>query len=283
MVVSQSKPICPVLPMVYGNKPTDDGNFILSEDEKNEIVRLNPGIEKHIYPFVGASDYINGKRRFCFWLKDVSPNEIRKYNEIMKRIEAVKEFREASSAEPTRIKANVPHEFFFISQPKNSYILMPRHSSQKRRYIPFGFLSADNIASDSCSIVPDAGLYEFGILISNVHMSWMRTVCGRIKSDYRYSGSLVYNTFPWPDPTEEQKAKIEQTAQGILDARALYPDSSLADLYDPLTMPPELRKAHQANDIAVMKAYGMPIKETDEAACVAWLMRLYQQKMNTVK
>ncbi len=158
LVVSHSKPICPVLPMVYGNKPTDDGNFILSEDEKNEIVRLNPGIEKHIYPFVGASDYINGKRRFCFWLKDVSPNEIRKYNEIVKRIEAVKKFREASSAEPTRIKANVPQEFFFISQPKNSYILMPRHSSQKRRYIPCDFLSADNIAYASCSIVTDAGL-----------------------------------------------------------------------------------------------------------------------------
>lgn len=137
----------------------------------------------------------------------------------------------------------------------------------------------DKIASDACSIIPGGNHYHFGVLESNVHMAWMRTVCGRLEMRYRYSGGVVYNTFPWPNPSDEQKAKIEQTAQGILDARALYPDASLADLYDPLTMPQELKKAHQNNDRAVMQAYGMPIKETDEAACVAWLMRLYQQKV----
>jgi len=283
LVESRSKPLFDVPAMVYGNKPTDDGNFILSEGERDEIIAQTPGIEQFIYPFAGASDYINGKKRYCFWLKNVSPTELRKYPEIIRRLNAIRDFRSKSSAEPTRRKAEVPNEFFFISQPSGTYILMPRHSSQRRRYIPFGFLDSTTIAADSCSIIPDAGLYEFGVLISNVHMSWMRTVAGRLKSDYRYSGSLVYNTFPWPSPTDAQRAAIEATAQGILDARSLYPDSSLADLYDPLTMPPELRKAHAKNDAAVMKAYGMPIKETDEAACVAWLMRLYQEKVGEVE
>ena len=163
------------------------------------------------------------------------------------------------------------------------YIAIPEVSSGGRRYIPIGFLSPDIICSNKLQLIPDAGLYEFGILTSNVHMAWMRVVCGRLKSDYDYSAKIVHNNFPWPDPSDPQKANIEKTAQGILDARALYPDASLADLYDPLSMPPELRKAHQANDRAVMQAYGMPIKETDEAACVAWLMRLYQEKINEAK
>ena len=161
--------------------------------------------------------------------------------------------------------------------------MVPAVSSEKRRYVPIGFLNSDTIPTNLVIIIPDASLYHFGVLESNVHMSWMRTVCGRLKSDYRYSKDIVYNNFPWPDPTPEQKAKIEQTAQAILDARALYPEASLADLYDELTMPPELRKAHQANDRAVMQAYGMPIKETDEAACVAWLMRLYQEKVGELE
>ena len=154
---------------------------------------------------------------------------------------------------------------------------MPEVSSQRRRYIPFGYMDDSVLCSNKVRLMPNATLYHFGVLESNVHMSWMRSVCGRLKSDYDYSIKIVYNNFPWPSPTEDQKQKIEQTAQGILDARNLYPDSSLADLYDPLTMPVELRKAHTANDKAVMQAYGMPIKETDEAACVAWLMRLYQE------
>ena len=166
-----------------------------------------------------------------------------------------------------------------IRHPDSEYIIVPRHSSETRRYIPFGFVSPEIIVNDAVQIIPFATLFHFGILESNVHMSWVRAVCGRIKSDYRYSKDIVYNNFPWPELTDVQKANIEHTAQSILDARSLYPDASLADLYDELTMPPELRKAHQANDRAVMQAYGMPIKETDEAACVAWLMRLYQEKI----
>lgn len=277
LVSSRSKPISPVRPMVYGNKPTDDGNFILSEDEREKIIAENPGIGKYIYRFVGASDYINGKKRYCFWLKGIEPSELRKYPEIAKRVAAVREFRSNSTAEPTRKKADVANEFFFISQPETTYILMPRHSSQLRRYIPFGFLQSEDIAADSCSIIPEAGLYEFGVLISNVHMAWMRTVCGRIKSDYRYSGSLVYNTFPWPNSSEEQRRRIEATAQAIIDARRKYPNSSLADLYDDTFMPPELRTAHQNNDRAVMAAYGFPIKGFTESDCVAELMKLYQK------
>lgn len=190
---------------------------------------------------------------------------------------AVKEMREASTAAPTRIKAATPHLFFFISQPKTQYLLVPSTSSVNRRYIPIGFLNPDIIASNAATIVPNATLYHFGVITSNVHMSWMRTVGGRLKSDYRYSNGIVYNNFPWPNPTEEQKAKIEQTAQAILNARELYPDSSLADLYDELTMPPELRTAHQNNDRAVMAAYGMPVKGTTESSCVAELMRRYQE------
>lgn len=168
--------------------------------------------------------------------------------------------------------------FTQIRQPTTDYLAMPKVSSERRRYIPIAYLSKDIIGSDLIYTIPDATLYLFGVLNSNVHMAWMRVVCGRLKSDYRY-GPVVYNNFPWPNPAQEQKLRIEQTAQAILDARALYPDSSLADLYDPLTMPPELLKAHQRNDAAVMQAYGMPIKETDEATCVAWLMNLYQAKI----
>jgi len=161
--------------------------------------------------------------------------------------------------------------------PGSDYIAVPVVSSSRRRYVPMGFMHTDVLCSNQLNMIPGASMYHFGVLNSNVHMAWMRTVAGRLKSDYRYSKDIVYNNFPWPSPSPEQRNKIEETARGILEARALYPDSSLADLYDPLTMPPELRRAHAANDRAVMQAYGMPIKETDEAACVAWLMKLYQE------
>ncbi|MBR1709720.1 MAG: hypothetical protein IJ719_12975 [Clostridia bacterium] len=196
----------------------------------------------------------------------------------MKRVEAVREFRLKSNRAGTKKAADYPSKFGMTTIPNSDYVVVPKVSSERRRYVPMGFFTPDIYCSDLVFLIPNANLYHLGILTSNVHMAWMRTVCGRLKSDYRYSKDIVYNNFPWPEPTEEQKQKIEQTAQAILDARALYPDSSLADLYDPLTMPPELKKAHQANDAAVMKAYGMPIKETDEAACVTWLMRLYQEK-----
>ena len=263
LIASRSKPISDALPMVYGNKPTDDGNFILTSEEATEIAQKEPFISKFIRKYIGSVEYINGKERYCLWLVDATPAEIRQSKTLSQRVEAVRLFRQNSSAAPTRQKADCPNLFFFISQPKNSYILVPRVSSQNRKYIPMGFMGASVIASDSCSIIPEGTLYEFGVLISNVHMAWMRTVAGRLKSDYRYSGSVVYNNFPWPTPTEEQRIQIQQTAKAILDARTLYPDSCLADLYADAYMPSELRNAHRANDLAVMKAYGMPIKETD--------------------
>ena len=276
-IASRSKPLCDVPPMYLGNKPSDGGNLILSEEERTSIVHREPWLDKFIHPYLGALEFINNKKRYCFWLTDASPSELRSSPELLRRLEAVKEMRLNSSAAPTREKASTPHLFFFISQPSTNYLLIPSTSSENRRYIPIGFLPPDVIASNAATIVPNASLYHFGVLISNVHMSWMRTVCGRLKSDYRYSNAIVYNNFPWPTPTEAQKEKIEQTAQGILDARALYPDSSLADLYNELTMPPELRKAHQQNDRAVMQAYGFDVKTMTESSCVAELMKMYQQ------
>ena len=195
----------------------------------------------------------------------------------VKRIEAVQEYRASSSRVSTIKLAATPTRFQTENMPKGNYLLIPKVSSERRRYVPMGVMSPDILCSDLVFIIPDAGLYHFGVLTSNVHMAWMRTVCGRLKSDYRYSKDIVYNNFPWPTPPRMQKTKIEQTAQAILDARALYPDCSLADLYDESTMPPELRKAHQQNDRAVMEAYGMSIRETTEASCVAELMRRYQE------
>lgn len=274
-IQSRSTPISKVPSMILGNKPADGGNLILTGQEKEEIIKREPALASYIHPYMGAVEYINKRERYCLWLKDIKPNILRNSRELMRRIEAVKEMRLSSTAAPTRAKAETPHLFFFISQPTTNYLLVPSTSSQRRRYVPIGFLTPDIIASNSATIVPNASLYHFGVLISNVHMSWLRTVGGRLKSDYRYSNSVVYNTFPWPDPTESQRKKIEETAQAILDARSLYADSSLADLYDPLTMPPELRKAHSNNDRAVMAAYGFSIKMT-EAECVSELMNLYE-------
>ena len=195
----------------------------------------------------------------------------------MKRIQQVQEFRANSVAAGTRKFAETPTLFCQIAQPNTEYIVVPKVSSERRRYVPMGFLPPEIIASDLVFLIPNATRYNFGVLTSNVHMAWMRAVCGRLKSDYRYAKDIVYNTFPWPTPTDEQTAKIEQTAQAILDARALYPDCSLADLYDEATMPPELRRAHQQNDRAVMQAYGFDIKSTTETVCVAELMKRYQK------
>ena len=275
-VTSRSKPICNVPPMFLGNKPSDGGNLILSAGERAEILNREPQLEKYIHPYTGAVEFINKKERYCFWLKDASPADLRSSKELKTRLEAVRAMREESSAAPTREKANTPHLFFFISQPTTNYLLVPSTSSENRRYVPIGFLPPETIASNAATIVPNATLFHFGILTSNVHMAWMRAICGRLKSDYRYSGAVVYNNFPWPTPTEAQKAKIEQSAQAILDARAKYPDCSLADLYDEVTMPPELRKAHQQNDKAVMQAYGFWGKLNTETECVAELMKMYQ-------
>lgn len=272
---SRNRAICEIPVMVYGNKPTDGGYLFLSPEEYESIVETDPIATKYVRQIYGASEYINNKKRYCLWLLGASPADLRNSPIIKDRVAKVREFRQNSSKEATRLSAETPTLFQEIRHPKNEYIIIPRHSSENRRYIPFGFVLPDIIVNDAVQIIPDANLYHFGILESNVHMAWVRAVCGRLEMRYRYSKDIVYNNFPWPTPTESQKAKIEQTAQAILDARALYPESSLADLYDEVTMPPELRKAHQANDKAVMQAYGFPIKDFTESDCVAELFKLY--------
>ena len=276
-IESRSKSLCEVPEMLYGNKPTDGGFLFLTNDEYQDVQKREPEILKYIRRVYGASEFINNKPRFCIWLVGVSPAEVRKSKFIMERVESVRKFRLASTKAATRKSAEMPTLFQEVRHPNSDYIIVPCHSSETRKYIPLGFVSPEIIVNNAVQIIPNATTYHFGVLTSNVHMAWMRAVCGRIKSDYRYSKDIVYNNFPWPTPTEEQKTKIEQTAQGILDARALYTDCSLADLYDEVTMPVELRRAHQANDKAVMAAYGFPVRTTTEASCVAELMRMYQR------
>jgi len=276
-VESRSNPICSVPQMVYGNKPVDGGFLFLTKEERDDILKKEPQIEKYIKRVYGSVEYINNKERYCLWLVNASPTDLRSSNFIRSRIEKVRQFRLNSPKKATQESAIFSNVFQEVRQPNVDYIIVPRVSSENRRYIPMGFMPSEIIVNDSVQIIPDATLYHFGILESNVHMAWMRVVCGRLKSDYRYSKDVVYNNFPWPNPTEEQKAKIEQTAQAILDARALYPDSSLADLYDELTMPAELRKAHQDNDRAVMQAYGFDVKTMTESQCVAELFKMYQE------
>lgn len=277
LVQSRNKPICNVPKMIYGNKPADGGNLIIEDDQITDFIEKDPNAQKFIRPLLGAAEYIKGKKRWCLWLVGAKPEDLKKCPLVMERIKKCKEMRENSIASGIRKFADTPTLFAQRTQPVDEdFIIVPRVSSQSRRYVPMGFIKAGTIVTDLVQIVPNAGLYELGVLISNVHMAWMRAVCGRLKSDYRYIKDVVYNNFPWPEPTNQQKNKIEKTAQGILNARELYPDSSLADLYDPLTMPPELRRAHTANDKAVMEAYGFSIKMT-EADCVAELMKLYQK------
>lgn len=275
-IESRSNPICNIPNMKFGSMPRDGGGFVLTPEEKAILIKKEPLSKKWIKPYIGATEFLNNKERYCLWLVNAEPSEINKCPTIKKRIEFVRETRLSSKAAGTRKFASTPTLFCQIAQPNSDYIIVPKTSSGKRRYIPIGFKDKDTIASDLVFLIPNAGLYEFGVLSSNVHNAWIRLVAGRLKSDYRYSKDIVYNNFPWCNPTPEQKAKIEQTAQAILDARALYPDSSLADLYDELTMPPELRKAHQQNDRAVMKAYGFSVKDMTESKCVAELMKLYQ-------
>ena len=277
---SRSKSICNVPQMVYGNKPVDGGYLFLSPEEKEHIIAKEPKIERYIKRIYGSVEYINNKERYCLWLVNSNPSDIRNSTFIRNRIEQVKQFRLSSPKKATQLSAEYSTLFQEVRQPDTEYIIVPRVSSENRKYVPMGFMPSNIIVNDSVQIIPEASLYHFGLLESNVHMAWMRAVCGRLKSDYRYSKDVVYNNFPWPNPTDEQKAKIEKTAQAILDARALYPDSSLADLYDELTMPVELRKAHQDNDRAVMQAYGFEVRTMTESQCVAELFKLYQDLTN---
>lgn len=277
-----NNPISLVEGITKGCQPTDGGNLIIEEEDYLEFIKQEPNARKYIKRLYGAVEFINNRKRYCLWLTGISPSELRSMPKVLERVQKVKEMRLNSSAEGTRKLAERPHEFRETYN-FDSYIIIPSTSSENRKYIPMGFMGKDDISTNANLIIPNATLYDFGILTSNVHMAWMRTVAGRLKSDYRYSAKIVYNNFPWPTVTEEQKEFIANTAQGILDARALYPDSSLADLYDELTMPVELRKAHQVNDIAVMKAYGM-IKKVDgkdtfltESETVARLFEMYQE------
>lgn len=281
LIDSRNKPLYDVSKMIYGNKPADGGYLIIEDEDYEDFIKREPQAKKYIRPLLGAVEYLHNKKRWCLWLKGVAPAEIKNCPLVYDRVKKCKEAREGSKAAGIRKFAQTPTLFAQITQPDNKdYIIIPRTSSEKRRYVPMGFMTSETIVTDAVQIVPDASLYEFGVLISNVHMSWMRAVCGRLKSDYRYSKDVVYNNFIWCEPTPEQKAKIEQTAQGILDARALYPDSDLAELYDEVLMPPELRRAHQLNDKAVMEAYGFT-RNTEayksESACVAALMKLYKE------
>lgn len=276
-IESRNKPICDVPEIGIGNKPIDGGFYLFEKDEMEEFIKKEPASKKYFRPWYGAREFINCKPRYCLWLGECSPAELRKMPLCRERVAQVREYRLASPSAGTIKLADKPTRFHVENMPKGNYIVIPEASSERRRYVPMGFFTPDILCSNLVKIIPNATVYHLGVLTSNVHMAWMRAVCGRLKSDYRYSKDIVYNNFPWPEPTDAQKEKITQTARGILDARALYPDSSLADLYDEVTMPPELRRAHQNNDRAVMQAYGMPIKGTTESICVAELMKRYQE------
>ena len=276
-IESRTKPLCSVPEIGIGNKPIDGGFYLFTEDEMIEFIKKEPKSKPYFKKWIGSKEFINGYYRYCLWLGDCSPKELRSMPECLKRVDAVRKFRLESTSLGTQKLAEKPTRFHVENMPKSNYIIVPEVSSERRRYIPLGFMSPEVFSSNLVKLIPNATLFHFGVLTSNVHMAWVRTVCGRMKSDYRYSKDIVYNNFPWCKPTPEQKAAIEQTAQAILDARSLYPDCSLADLYDELTMPSELRKAHQANDRAVMKAYGFDVKTMTESGCVAELMKIYKR------
>lgn len=281
-VVAEKESLCEMPKMNFGNQPRDGGFFVIKEDEYHDIMEKEPELQKWLHLYIGADEFIKGKKRWCLWLKHASPKDIMNSKILSEKVEAVRQFRLSSKAKTTNGYAKVPQLFAQITQPDDvDFLIIPRVSSERRRYVPIGFVTADIISSDAVQIVPNATLYHFGVLTSNIHMAWMRAVCGRLKSDYRYSKEIVYNTFPWPNPTDAKKIKIEQTAQAILEARAQYPDYSLADMYgEKMYLFPELLKAHQNNDRAVMQAYGFSIKDMTESSCVAELMKMYQGLVN---
>ena len=269
-----------------GNKPIDGGFYLFDKQEMEDFIQKEPLSRIYFHPWYGAREFINNKPRYCLYLGNCSPIELKRMPESMKRVEAVREYRLNSPSPGTRKLAQTPTRFHVTNMPTGNYIVIPQVSSERRRYIPMGYMDDSVICSDKVRIMKNGELFHLGILESNVHMAWMRATSCRLKSDYSYTVNDVYNNFPWPDYNSNQKEIIEKTAQGILDARALYPDSSLADLYDPLTMPPELITAHQKNDMAVMRLYGFQKTDEDgkkhwftEEECVAALMKMYQQKV----
>lgn len=276
LIESRSTPISNIPPMKFGNMPLDGGNLLLSNEEKEELIRKEPLAAKYIKPLISAKEFLNNIPRWCLWLVDTNPHELRGMPEVMKRIERVKEFRLASVAPSTQKFATTPAFFRDRNQP-DTFILIPSTTSENRKYIPMGFFHHEEIANNSCHIIPNGTLYHFGILTSIMHMTWVKYVCGRLKSDFRYSKDIVYNNYPFPvDPSEKNVKAIETAAQKVLDVRAKYPDSSLADLYDPLTIPADLTKAHNDLDKAVDMAY-RPQVFVSEANRMEYLFDLYNR------
>jgi len=280
LVESRNRPLCDVPSIGIGNKPIDGGNYLFTKNEMEEFIQQEPLSALYFKPWYGAVEFINNQPRYCLYLGKCSPSELRKMPHAMERVHAVRDLRLKSKSKGTVKLAETPTRFHVTTMPEQEYLLIPRVTSENRRYIPIGFLSENELASDAVHVVSNATLFHFGILTSNVHMAWMRTIAGRLKSDYRYSKDVVYNNFIWPECTKEQREQTEQTAQAILDARAKYPDETYADLYDDTVMPSDLRRAHQDNDRAVWEAYGRAWPISDESACVAHLMTLYQERIS---
>ena len=278
----QTKPLIPVPEMIKGSQPTDGGHLLLSDDEKNELLRVEPAAAEWVRPFIGAREFLNNEKRWCLWLVGIQPQQLKKMPHVWARVENVKKMRLASSKIPTQKWADFPTLFTENRQPISDYIIVPRHSSENRKYIPLGFLNCDSIVADSCNCIPNADLYLFGVLTSEMHMTWVRYVCGRLKSDFRYSNTIVYNNYPFPrDVSDANRQKVIAAAQRVLDVRAAYPASSLADLYDALAMPPDLVKAHQALDKAVDVCY-RPQPFTNELNRIEFLFQQYEQLTYTL-
>jgi hypothetical protein len=272
----RSRPLCDVPQIGIGSQPIDDGNYLFTQEERDSFLKIEPSAAPFFHRWLGAIEFINGFERWCLWLGDCPPQQLRKMPEVMKRVDAVRTFRLASKRKQTLVAADFPTHFGTELIPQQPYLLIPEVSSERRKFIPIGFEQPTTFCSNLVRMLPNATLFHFGVLTSTMHNAWVRSVCGRLKSDFRYSAAIVYNNFPWPTPTEKQRTAIEVAAQAVLDARAAHPDSSLADLYDPLTMPPDLVKAHQKLDAAVDASYGYKGGSTD-AARVAFLFGLYQE------
>lgn len=280
IILKRRSPICAVSEISFGNMPNDGGNYLFSDEEKKDFINSEPSAKHYFRPLLSAREYLNGKKRWCLWLKDIAPSDLKSLKLVQERVQNVKNLRDNSSRAATRKLAAFPTLFGEIRQPKTEYILIPRHSSENRKYIPMGFFAPHYIASDSCLSIDNASLYDFGMLQSEMHMTWVKYICGRIKSDYRYSNEMVYNNFPWPkDPSEKNKKVVDSKAQKVLDVRAKFPKSSLADLYGPLTMPPKLVKAHQELDKAVDLCY-RPQAFTNESGRIEYLFDLYNYYTN---
>ena len=272
LVTSRTTPLCRVPQMVYGSKPTDDGNLIIEADEYEDFIKREPKAKKYIRPLLGAREFIHNEKRFCLWLVDCPPDEIRKMPLVYERVKKVREFRLKSKNAANQKKAETPYLFYHISQPKTKYILVPSVSSERRKYIPMDFVSPEIICTNLNLMIPDAQLWHFGILTSRVHMIWMATVCGRLRADFRYSAQIVYNNFVWRSMQVRDYLALTESAQKILDARKNYPNASLADLYDEITMPKDLRAAHNENDKIVMKIYGYDKSMTEQDIAIDLLL-----------